>query len=60
MNGGRRFPSVGWLGPKWATLAGLQLGWRRKIKKMSWAAKAIRLNWQWAAKKSFHNFQTKI
>jgi hypothetical protein len=32
----------------------------QKNKKMSWAAKAIRLNWQWAVKKSFYNFQTKI
>jgi hypothetical protein len=31
-----------------------------KNKKMSWAAKAIGPNWQWAAKNSFHNFQTKI
>jgi hypothetical protein len=30
MNGGRRFPSVGWLLPKWATLAKLRLGWHRK------------------------------
>jgi hypothetical protein len=51
---------MGQLGPKWATLAGLRLGWHGKIKKMSWAAKAIGLNWQWAAKNSFHNFQTKI
>jgi hypothetical protein len=33
---------------------------QKKIKKMSWAAKAIGPNWQWAAKNSFHNFQTKI
>jgi hypothetical protein len=31
-----------------------------KNKKMSWAAKAIGPNWQWAAKNSFHNFQTMI
>jgi hypothetical protein len=43
MNGGRQFPSVGWLGSKWATLAGLRLGRHRK--KMSWAAKAIGPNW---------------
>jgi hypothetical protein len=30
MNGGRRFPSVGSLGPKWATLARLRLGRHRK------------------------------
>jgi hypothetical protein len=38
-------PVMGQLGPKWATLAGLRLGWHGKIKKMSWAAKAIGLNW---------------
>jgi hypothetical protein len=51
---------MGWLGPKWATLAGLWLVQCGKIKKMSWAAKAIGPNWHWATKNSFHNFQTKI
>jgi hypothetical protein len=51
---------MGWLGPKRAALARLRLGRHGKIKKMSWAAKAIGPNWQWAAKNSFHNFQTKI
>jgi hypothetical protein len=32
----------------------------QKIKKKSWATKAIKPNWQWAVKNSFHNFETKI
>jgi hypothetical protein len=51
---------MGRLGPKWATLAGLRLGQRGKIKKMSWAAKAIGTNWQWLQKILFTIFKQRF
>jgi hypothetical protein len=53
---GRRRPGDGPARAEVGHTSRAATGPAQKNKKMSWAAKAIGPNWQWAVKNSFHNF----